>query len=93
MPRFYPVVLDLDDLEPGSVLLPHGADERAVEAALAGVGIYAPRGPEIVEWGDRSILDDPNTCDPIATIYDALGEPIVHLFTFPVSIDAVRGDP
>jgi hypothetical protein len=86
MPRYFPLVLDLDDLEPGSVLLPHGADERAVEGALAGVGIYAPRGPEIVVWSREH---DPHSCDPEATIYDAYGLPLVHLFTFPVSLSDV----
>ncbi len=86
MPRFYPVVLDLDDFEPGSVLLPHGAGERAVEAALAAVGIYAPRGPEVVDWSDRSVLDDPHTCEAAAVVRDASGEPIVLLFTFPVTV-------
>jgi hypothetical protein len=88
MPRYFPVVLDLDDLEPGSILLPHGADERAVEAALAGVGIYAPRGPEIVVWTREH---DPHSCDPAATIFDAYDKPLVHLFTFLVSpLDLVR---
>jgi len=91
MPRFHPVVLDLDDFEAGSVLLPHGADERAVEAALSAVGIYAPRGPETVEWSDRSVLDDPHTCEAAAVVRDATGEPIVLLFTFPVSMELVRG--
>ena len=78
--RLFPIVLDLDDFDAGSVLLPKGACERQVEAALAAVGIYAPRGPETVEWFE----DEPNGCDPIAIVHDSRGEPIVHLYTFPV---------
>lgn len=59
------------DGESASVLLPYGASAREVEHALAVVGVYAPRGPETVEWGAFPGAE--------ATIFDANGTPIVHL--------------
>lgn len=54
--RFYVAVADYDYPnawnEQGSVLLPWKASDHCIEAALAGVGVYAPRGLDSADWID-----------------------------------------
>lgn len=71
--RVFPKCLDID-LDAPSVLVPFGADDRALEAALAAVGIFAPRGLDWTAWYVQS------PTEVVATIYDGSGEPIVMLF-------------
>lgn len=71
--RLFPKCLDVD-LDAESVLMPHGADKRDLEAALSAVGIYAPRGADWVAWYRAS------PASVAAVVFDARGEPIVLLF-------------
>ena len=59
--------------EQGSVLLPPGASWCEVEGALAGVGVYAPRGLDKLEWLDEEL----------AIIRDHSGALMVRLLSVP----------
>lgn len=59
--------------ELGSVLLPPGCDAEQVEGALVALGVYAPRGWDVLEWLDEEV----------ATIRSADGELMVRLFGVP----------
>lgn len=59
--------------ELGSVLLPPGCDEQGVEGALSSLGVYAPRGLDMLEWYD----------DEVATIRDAEDFCMVRLVAAP----------
>jgi hypothetical protein len=60
----------------GSVLLPPGASSFQVESALMGVGVYAPRGADELDW----VIPFGATGQVFsALIFDATGEPIVRL--------------
>ena len=64
---------EVDDWESkGSVLLPDQAPEHEVEHALAALGLYAPRGADVLEW-------DQATDFPYAMITDASGTPMVRM--------------
>jgi len=55
-------------------MLPYGARPSEVEAALSAVGLYAPRGLDTLEWGAFP--------GAVATIFDANGNPMIHLFDY-----------
>lgn len=54
-----------------SIDIQEGANNHETEQALSIVGLYAPRGPEFVQW-----VDDENVA---AIIFDAKGEPSIEL--------------
>jgi hypothetical protein len=71
--KLWPLPLDCDNWDNAgcTVQLRYGAESHEVEAALAAVGLYAPRGLDTLVWG---------ACpDAAATIFDSAGNPIVHL--------------
>lgn len=66
------VASDDDWEEHGSVLLPDHAGYGAVEHALAAVGVFAPRGADMLEW-------DCGTSYPYAQIMDQAGNLLVRI--------------
>lgn len=62
--------------ELGSICLANHAPRHECEHALSAVGIYAPRGHDMLEWFDR-----PEGI--FAMIYDAGGHPTVRLTAYP----------
>lgn len=74
MRYFVEVALSDGWLDHGSVLLPTGASPCQIEGALMAVGVYAPRGADVVDWG---------VFKASCVIFDATGEPIVRLSAAP----------
>lgn len=78
MKSLYPLMVEIynfdahDWEELGRVLLPAKAPSREVEHALASVGVYAPRGGDLLDWGVESGT-------PRAIIRDQRGLPLARL--------------
>lgn len=79
--RFYPrIVDDEDNIEwrrthrnkRKYIDLPYGADEINTEQEMTKIGLYAPRGPEVIVWYGRDV-------EVPAVIFDAYRNPSIIL--------------